>query len=203
MSNRNTLGDNPTPSVLPFVYHLGPCISLLIVIRQSHRIKLSNTIISLQHNTRILPRDRRTRFHLGPRYLRPRPVTHPSLRHEIVNPTLPVLIPSVPILHRGVLYLRLLPTVQLHHRRVKLVPVVRRRRAPFQILHKAPVIGDDQRPLKLPRFHRVDSEVGGDLHRALGVFGNVAERAVAEDGGVQRGVVVVIGGHDPSQVLAD
>ncbi|WVZ12517.1 hypothetical protein V8G54_017047 [Vigna mungo] len=197
MSNRYTLGDNPTPCVLPFVYHLGTCISLLIVIRQSNRIELPNTIISLQHNTRILPRDRRTRLHLRPRYLRPRPLTHSSLRHEIVNPTFPILIPSVPILHRGVLYLRPLPTVQLHHRRVELVPVIGRRSAPFQILHKAPVVGNDQSPLKLPRFQRVYSEVGGELHRALGVFGNVAERPVAEDGGVQRCVVIVIGGHDP------
>ncbi|KAK7333805.1 hypothetical protein VNO80_30584 [Phaseolus coccineus] len=59
-----------------------------------------------------------------------------------------------------------------------LVPVIRRRSALFQILHKAHVVGNDQSPLKLPRFQCVHYEVGGDLHWA---FSRVLQWVVAMD----------------------
>src|SRR4029453_7147095 len=42
---------------------------------------------------------------------------------------------------------------------------------------------------------------GGELHRATDAFGDVAERPIAEDGGVQRRVEVVRVGHDRAEVL--
>ncbi|KAK7333803.1 hypothetical protein VNO80_30582 [Phaseolus coccineus] len=64
-----------------------------------------------------------------------------------------------------------------------LVPVIRQCSTPFQILNKAHVVGNDQSPLKLPRFQCIDYEVGGDLHRAFSrVFRWVVAMDVVKDG---------------------
>jgi len=115
MSSRNTLGYNPTLCILPFMYHLSPRIRLLIIIRQSYRIKLTNTLISLQNHARILPSNRGPSFHLGPRYLGLLTSTQSSLGRKIINPTFPILITRVSILHRRILNLRPLSAVQLNH----------------------------------------------------------------------------------------
>ena len=81
---------------------------------------------------------------------------------------------------------------------MKLVLIPHRRRAALQVAHLAPFVGDDQRPLKLPRRHGVDPKVSRQFHRAVHPLGDVHERSVGEDSGVQRRVEVVrIGDHRP------
>ncbi|KAJ0955770.1 hypothetical protein HanPSC8_Chr01g0006711 [Helianthus annuus] len=111
--------------------HLCTRIRLLIVISQRNRIKLTNRIITLQHNTRVLPSNRRPRFHLGPRNLGFSTRTETPFRHKIINPTSSIFIPSIPILHRRVLDLSPLVTMKFHHSSMKLIRVVGRGRTPL------------------------------------------------------------------------
>ena len=92
---------------------------------------------------------------------------------------------------------------QLHHGGVKLVRVPDGRRAALQVAHVGALLRDDQGALELAGVRRVDPEVGGELHRAADALGDVAERAVAEDGGVQRGEEVVGVRDHRAQVLLD
>ena len=86
---------------------------------------------------------------------------------------------------------------------MQLVRVAHRRGAAFQIADVGAFVGDDQGALELPGVLGVDAEVGGQLHRAPDALGDVAEAAIAEDRGVQRGEEIVAGGHDRAQILAD
>ena len=58
--------------------------------------------------------------HLCPRDLGVGALAESALCHKVVDTTLPVLVPRVPVLHRGVLDLRVLARVELDHRRVEL-----------------------------------------------------------------------------------
>mmetsp|Transcript_40814 Transcript_40814/g.103413 ORF Transcript_40814/g.103413 Transcript_40814/m.103413 type:complete len:292 (-) Transcript_40814:346-1221(-) len=84
---------------------------------------------------------------------------------------------------------------------MQLVGVKRGRRAALEVAHVAALLRHDQRALKLAALLAVDAKVGGQLHRAGDALGNVAERAVAEDGGVERGEVVVGDGDHAAHVL--
>ena len=84
---------------------------------------------------------------------------------------------------------------------MQLVLVAPRCGATLQIAHIGPLVGDDERPLELPRAGSVDAEVGRQLHRAAHTLGDVAERAVGEDGGVERRIEVVGIGDHAAQIL--
>ncbi len=83
---------------------------------------------------------------------------------------------------------------------MQLVFVPHGRRAAFQIADVAALIGDDQGALELAGVARVDAEVGGQLHRAAHALGDVDERAVAEDRGVQGRIEVVALRYDAAKV---
>ena len=93
--------------VLPDVDHLGAGVGLLVVVRQRHGIELADGVIALQNAAWILPGDRRTGFHLRPRNLGIVAQTLPALGDEIINATFALLVPRVPVLHRGILDLRI------------------------------------------------------------------------------------------------
>ena len=75
--------------------------------------------------------------------------------------------------------------------------------ASFEIRDVSAVVTDDERAFELSRIARVDAEIGRQFHRAADAFWDVYERAVGEDGAVERGEEVVTIGHDGAQILAD
>ena len=62
-------------------------------------------------------------------------------------------------------------------------------------------VGDDERALELAGVGGVDAEIRRKLHRATHALRDVAERAVGEDGGVQRGEKVVRVRHDHAEIF--
>src|SRR5690625_6265213 len=62
---------------------------------------------------------------------------------------------------------------------------------PFQVAHMTILFSDNEGSFELAGIHVVDPKIGGELHRADGVFRNVAERAVREDRRVQGCIKVV------------
>ena len=170
---------------------LGARVRLLAVVGERDGVELAHAVVARQHDAGVLPRDGAARLHLRPRDFAALPLAQPALRHEVVDAAHAGRVARVPVLHRGVLDLRARARVQLHHRRVQLVLVVRRRGAALQVRHVAVVLRHDERALKLARLGGVDAEVGGQLHGRAHALGDVAERAVAEHRAVQRREVVV------------
>ena len=102
-------------------------------------------------HARIFPGDGRAGLDLRPGDLRIAPRALAALGHEIVNAALAVLVARIPVLHRRIFDFARLQRDQLDHRGVQLVFVAHRRRAAFQVADVAAFVGDDQRPLELPR----------------------------------------------------
>ena len=118
-------------------------------------------------------------------------------------PPLPFLSPGYQFWTVEYLDGRVLVGDQLDDRGVQLVLVALRRRAAFEIADRRALVGNDQRPLELPRVLGVDAEIGGELHRATHALRDVDEAAVAEDRGVERGEVVVGVRDHRTDVLLD
>src|SRR5581483_8499118 len=76
---------------------------------------------------------------------------------------------------------------QFHDRGVQLIFIAHGRRAAFEIAHGRAFVGNNQSALELPGLRGIDAKVGRKLHRTAHAFGNVAERPVAEDRGIERG----------------
>ena len=179
----DALRDDGAPGVLPDVDHLGAGVGLLIVVRQRHRVELADRVVALEDAARVLPGDRRARLHLRPGDLGVLPEALAALGDEVVDAALALLVARIPVLDGRVLDLGVVEGDQLHDRRMQLVLVPHGRGAAFQVAHVAPLVGDDQRALELAGVRGVDAEVGRELHRAAHALRDVAERAVAEDGG--------------------
>ena len=126
-----------------------------------------------------------------------------ALGDEVVNAAAALGVAGVPVLHGRVLDLGVVEGDELDHRRVELVLVAHRGGAAFQVADVGPLFGDDEGPLELAGVGGIDAEVGGQLHRAAHALGDVAERAVGEDRGVERGEEVVAVGDDRAEVPAD
>ncbi len=86
---------------------------------------------------------------------------------------------------------------------MQLVLVAHRCCAALHVADIRALVGDDERTLELSRALRVDAEVAGELHRAAHPFRDVAERAVAEYGGVERRVEIVPGRNDRGEIFPD
>ncbi len=84
---------------------------------------------------------------------------------------------------------------------MQLVFVALRGGASLQIADIGIVVGDDHRAFELPRFFRVDAEIGGQLHRATHAFGDIDERPVRKHRGIQAGEKVVRVRHDRPQIF--
>ena len=85
---------------------------------------------------------------------------------------------------------------------MQLVLIAHRGCASFEIRHVGVVVRHYECALELTRVARVDAEIGAQLHRTAHALGNVDERAVAENGTVERGEEVVPVGHDRAEILA-
>src|SRR3990172_146686 len=199
----DALGDDGAPGVLPDVDHLGPGVRLLVVVGHRDRVELPDRIISEEDAARILPGDGGAGLDLGPGDLGGDSRALSALGDEVVDAALAVLVPRIPVLDRRVLDLGAVERHELHHRRVELVLVPHGGGAALEVAHVASLLGDDEGPLELPRLRSVDAEVGRELHRAADAPGDVDERAVAEDRGVEGGEVVVGVGDDRPEVLPD
>src|SRR6185312_7496570 len=169
--------------------------------RNRDRVELAARIVAPQDAARILPGDGRAGFHLGPGNLAAVAAAVAALGDEIVDAALAVLVAGIPVLHRRVLDLGIVEGDQLHHGGVQLVLVAGRRRAALEIAHMRAFLGDDQGALELAGVLLVDTEIGRQLHRAAYTLGDEAERAVGEDRGVERRIIVIGHRHDRAQVL--
>ncbi len=140
--------------------HLRAGVGDLGVVGQRDRVKFADRIVALQDHARIFPRDRRTGLDLRPRDLRIHAAARTALCHEVINAALAVLVAGVPVLHGRIFDLGVVQSDELDDRRVKLIRIELRRRAAFVIGDVTAFFGDDQRSLELPRFLRVDAEIG-------------------------------------------
>ncbi|MNE67364.1 hypothetical protein D3C80_1629660 [compost metagenome] len=86
---------------------------------------------------------------------------------------------------------------------MKLVFVALRRRATLEIGYVGAFLTDDQRALELAGIFLVDTEIGGQLHRAANTLRHEDERTVGEDRSIQRRVVVIRRRHDRTEILLD
>ena len=199
----DALRNNGALGVFPDMDHLSAGIRLLVVVRQRHRVKLPDRVVTLQDAARVFPGDRRAGLYLRPRDLRILAETLSPLGDKIIDAALAFLVARIPVLHRGVLDLGILESDQLYDRGVQLVLIAHRRGASLQVTHIAAFVGDDQRALELTRFGGVDAKVSGQLHRTAHPFRDVTKRAVTEDGGVERREEVVGVGHDRAEIFPD
>src|SRR5881628_2450616 len=193
--------DDRAAGVLPDVQHLRARVGLLVVIHERDGVELADRVVSLEDAARVLPGDRGTGLDLRPGDLRVRAERLPALGDEVVDAALPVLVPGIPVLDRGVLDLRVVKGDQLDDRGVELVRVSDRGRAAFEIADVGAFVRDDEGALELAGVLRVDPEVCGEFHRAPHARRHVGERTVAEDGAVQAREEVVVEGHHGAQVF--
>ncbi len=122
------------------MHHFRAGIGLLEVIRERHRIKLSDRVVPHQHTARVFPGNGGAGFDLSPRDLGILAKALAALGHKIINSTLSRFrISGEPVLHRRIFDLGVIQRHKLHDRGVKLVGVKLRGRAimnskaPYQI----------------------------------------------------------------------
>ncbi len=203
MPGGDPLGDDRGLRVLADVDHLRAGVGLLAVVRDGHRVELADRVVALQDAARVLPGDRRAGLDLGPGDLGAAAAAGAALGHEVVDAALAVLVARVPVLDRRVLDLGVVEGDELDDGGVELVLVADGGRAAFEVRHVRAFLGHDERALELAGVGGVDAEVGRELHRAPHALRDEAERAVGEDGGIERREVVVRVRHDRSEVLLD
>ena len=199
-ARRNALRDDAAAGVAADVDHLRTRVGLLEIVGHGHRVELPDGVVAREDAARIFPRDRRTRLDLRPRQAGVL-AADAALGDEVINAAPALLVAGIPVLNGGILHLGVPLDHDLDHGGVQLVLVALRRGAPFEVAHVGALVGHDQRAFELPRAGGVDAEIGRQLHRAAHPLGDVAERAVGEDRGVQRSVEVVGIGHDAPEVF--
>ena len=84
---------------------------------------------------------------------------------------------------------------------MQLIFIAHGRGAAFEVADIGTLVGDDQRALELAGVALVDTEVGGELHRAAHARGNVDERAIGKDSAVEGGEVIVGHRYDGAQIF--
>ena len=165
--------------------HLRTGICLLIIISHSHRIKLCCRVIACQYTGRILPRDRRTGFHLCPGQFAIHPFAVAAFRYKVVYPAFAFGISRIPVLNSTVFHFRTVMYHNLHDSRVQLIFIAHRCRTSLQIRHIRVIIRYNQRTFKLARITGIDTEIGRKLHRAAYSLRDINERTVREHSRVQ------------------
>src|SRR5690606_35413353 len=167
----DALGDDGGLGVAAQVDHLGAGVRLLEIVGEGHRVEFADAVVPLEDAARVLPGDRRARFHLGPGDMGI-PVGDAAVGDEVVDAARALGVPGVPVLHRGILDAGAVQGHQFHHRGVELVLVPHGRGAAFEVADVAALVGDDQGALELPGLGFVDAEVGGQLHGAAHALGD-------------------------------
>ena len=198
---RNALGNDAAAGIAPYVNHLGTGVGLLTVVGHGDGVELADGIVAREDAARIFPRNGRTGFDLRPRKARVL-AADAALGDEVIDAPPALAVAGIPVLHGGILDLGVFLDDDFDHRGVQLVLVALRSRAALQITDVGPLVSDDERALELPGPGRIDTEIGGELHGTPHPLGNVAERPVGEDGGIERGIEIIGIGHDAPEVLA-
>ena len=180
--------------------HLRTRIGLLEVVGHGHRVKLADRIVAREDAARVFPGDGRAGLHLRPRQAGVF-AADAALGHEIIDAAPPLLVAGIPVLHRGVFDLGVLLDDDLDHGGMQLVLVAARGRTAFEVAHVSPFVGHDQRTFELSRPSRIDTEIGRQFHRTADTPGDVAERTVGEDRGIERRIEIVGIGDDAAQVF--
>ena len=85
---------------------------------------------------------------------------------------------------------------------MELVLVTHGSRAALEVGDVGIVVAHDEGPFELPGAAGIDAEIRAELHGTSHAFGDIDERAVAEDCGVECGKEVVAIGYDAAEVLA-
>src|SRR5882762_7275107 len=171
--------------------------------RDGDRIEFADRVVALENAAGIFPCDRRAGLDLGPRDFRVHAGALAALRDEVVDAPSTLFVPRIPVLDRRVLDRRPVERHQLDDRGVQLVLVAHRRRAAFEVAHVAALVGDDQRALELAGGRRIDPELRRQLQRTADALGDVDERAIGEDRGVQRREEIVVVRDDGAEILLD
>ena len=199
----DALAHDGAAGVFADVDHLGARVGLLLFAGERNAVELAHAVVALQDDAGVLPGDGAAGLDLGPGDGGVVALALAALGDEVEDPALALAVAGIPVLHGGVLDGGVGFGVELNHGRVELVLVAHRRGAPFQVAHIAAFFHDNEGPLKLAGVHGVDAEVGAQLHGAAHALGHIDKAAVAEDGAVQRRIVVVAVGHHGAQILLD
>ena len=110
-------------------------------------------------------------------------------------------VAGIPVLHGRIFDLGLFQRDQFDHRGVQLVLVALGRGAAFEIADIGAILGHDQRAFELARLRGVDTEIGGQLHRAAHALGDVYEGAVGKDRRIERGEEIVGHRHHRAEIF--
>ena len=185
--------------VLANVDHLRAGVGLHVAVREGYAVKFAHRIVALQDAARVLPRDGRPRFDLGPADAAVFAGTLAALCNKVIDTAGSRLaVARVPVLHGRIFDFGVFFGHEFHDGAVELLAAKLRRGAAFEVAHARVVIGDNQRAFELACFLVVDAEIGGKVHGALDSRGNIDEASVAKDGAVEgRKVVVASGDHAP------
>ena len=172
------------------------------MVGDGHRVEFGDGVVALENRARVFPGDGAARLDLGPEEAAAVALADAALGHEVVDAAASLLVAGIPVLHGGILDLRILFHDDLHHGRVELRFVAHRGGAALEVAHVGALVGHDQRAFELAGAARIDAEITGEFHRAAHPFRDVAERAVAEDRRVEGRIEVVARRHHAGQVLA-
>ena len=159
-------------------------------------------MVTLEHTAGIFPGDGAACLDLGPRQLAVVTATQAALCYQIIDATLAVLVAGIPVLHGAVLDFGSILDNNLYDGSVQLILVTHRRRAALQIRHVGIIVGHDERALKLACLGCVNTEIGGQFHRAPHAFGDIDKRAITEYSRIQCSIKIIGIGHHFAQVLA-
>ena len=202
LAGRNTLRYDGAARITPDVYHFSASVSLLVVVRHSHRVELSLRVVAHEHTRRVLPGDGRTGLDLRPRQFGVGAAQLAALGHEVVHTAAALLVARIPVLHGRILHLGIFVHHNLHNGGVQLVLVAHRGGAPFEVAHIATIVAHNEGALKLSGVACIDAEIGGQLHRAAHATRYVDKRTVGKHRTVECCKVVVAIRHHRAEVLA-
>src|SRR5690606_4543712 len=106
VAGADALADDRRSGVLADVDHLGAGVGLLVVVGDRDGVELAHRVVAEQDARWVLPGDRGAGLDLGPADVAASPQALAALGDEVVDAALAVLVARVPVLHRGVLDLR-------------------------------------------------------------------------------------------------
>ncbi len=121
--------------------------------------------------------------------------------NKVIDAANPILIARIPVLHRCVFDFSIVQRHQLDHCRMQLIFITHRCGAAFEIGHISALISNNQRTLKLTGIHRIDTEIGRQLHRTTHTFRDVDKRAIGKHRRIQCGKEVITLRHYRTKIL--
>ena len=119
------------------------------------------------------------------------PLADSAFRHEIENTAASLRVPGIPVLDRRILHIGPFLNHYLHHGCMQLVLIPHRSRTTLQITHIRILVRHYQGAFKLSGAACIDPEIAGQFHRTADTLGDIAERTVTEDCGIQGSIEIV------------